>query len=116
VHPLVAQPGRPNVRLEEAALAEPAAVAWRGITRGQPRLGERIAVVGDGTVGPGRPGGRTRRGRVVLLCLAGNGVLSRLPIDDVVNNDLAIIHLAPLNTHRFPEATGPRGKILLGVR
>jgi threonine dehydrogenase-like Zn-dependent dehydrogenase len=51
VHPLAAQPGRPNVRLEEAALAEPAAVAWRGITRGQPRPGERIAVVGDGTVG-----------------------------------------------------------------
>jgi threonine dehydrogenase-like Zn-dependent dehydrogenase len=39
------------VRLEDAALAEPAAVAWRGISRGQPRPGERIAVVGDGTVG-----------------------------------------------------------------
>jgi threonine dehydrogenase-like Zn-dependent dehydrogenase len=37
--------------LADAALAEPAAVAWRGITRGQPRPGERIAVVGDGTVG-----------------------------------------------------------------
>jgi threonine dehydrogenase-like Zn-dependent dehydrogenase len=37
--------------LADAALAEPAAVAWRGISRGQPRPGERIAVVGDGTVG-----------------------------------------------------------------
>jgi len=48
VHPLAAQPGRSNVRLEEAALAEPAAVAWRGIIRGQPRPGERVAVVGTG--------------------------------------------------------------------
>jgi L-iditol 2-dehydrogenase len=188
VHPLAAQPGRPNVRLEEAALAEPAAVAWRGITRGQPRPGERIAVVGDGTVGlitthllrlytptdlvvfgqrpdqaglaaelgatafelagPAESAGQAghfdlvieaagkpaavehairlarRGGRVVLLGLAGNGVEARLPIDDVVNNDLAItasfgytsaawaevagllragkIHLAPLITHRFP--------------
>jgi threonine dehydrogenase-like Zn-dependent dehydrogenase len=61
---------------------------------------------------------------VVLLGLAGNGVTAALPIDDVVNNDLAItasfgytsaawaevaglfragkIHLAPLITHRFP--------------
>jgi L-iditol 2-dehydrogenase len=65
-----------------------------------------------------------RGGRVVLLGLAGNGVKAGLPIDDVVNNDLAItasfgytsaawaevagllrtgkIHLAPLITHRFP--------------
>jgi 2-desacetyl-2-hydroxyethyl bacteriochlorophyllide A dehydrogenase len=40
-----------GVDLAEAALAEPAAVAWRGISRVQPRPGERIAVVGDGTVG-----------------------------------------------------------------
>lgn len=46
VHSLAAE-----VSLADAALAEPAAVAWRGITRGQPRPGERIAVVGDGTVG-----------------------------------------------------------------
>jgi len=46
VHPLPA-----GVNLEDAALAEPAAVAWRGISRGQPRPGERVAVVGDGTIG-----------------------------------------------------------------
>jgi threonine dehydrogenase-like Zn-dependent dehydrogenase len=51
VHPLGAGPGGPAVRLEDAALAEPAAVAWRGTTRGQPTPGERVAVVGDGTVG-----------------------------------------------------------------
>ncbi len=38
----------PQVSLLDAALAEPAAVAWRAIGRGQPRPGERIAVVGDG--------------------------------------------------------------------
>jgi len=60
----------------------------------------------------------------VLLGLAGNGVTAGLPVDDVVNNDLAItasfgytstawaqvagllragkIHLAPLITRRFP--------------
>ena len=185
VHPLAAQPGAPAVSLADAALAEPAAVAWRGITRGQPRPGERIAVVGDGTVGlitahllrlyspselvvfgqrpdqaglavevgatafelagpadppaefdlvieaAGKPAAveaaialARRGGRVVLLGLAGNGVKAGLPIDDVVNNDLAItasfgytsaawaevagllragkIHLAPLITHRFP--------------
>jgi len=32
-------------------LAEPAAVAWRGISRVRPVPGERFAVVGDGTVG-----------------------------------------------------------------
>ena len=36
--------------LLEAALAEPAAVAWRAIGRGNPRPGERVAVVGDGTL------------------------------------------------------------------
>ena len=46
VHPLPA-----GVDLADAALAEPAAVAWRGISRGQPRPGERVAVVGDGTIG-----------------------------------------------------------------
>ena len=152
---------------------------------GRPRPGERIAVVGDGTVGlitahllrlyspaelvvfgqrpdqaglavelgatafelavpadspaefdlvieaAGKPAAveaaialARRGGRVVLLGLAGNGVKAGLPIDDVVNNDLAItasfgytsaawaevagllragkIHLAPLITHRFP--------------
>jgi L-iditol 2-dehydrogenase len=185
VHPLAAGSGRPAARLEDAALAEPAAVAWRGISRGRPRPGERIAVVGDGTVGlitahllrlyspaelvvfgqreeqaglavelgatafelagpadpaaefdlvieaAGKPAAvesaialARRGGRVVLLGLAGNGVTAGLPIDDVVNNDLAItasfgytsaawaevagllragkIHLAPLITHRFP--------------
>jgi len=184
VHPLVPPPGGSAVRLEDAALAEPAAVAWRGITRGQPRPGERIAVIGDGTVGlitahllrlyspaelvvfgqrpeqaglavelgatafelagpadppaafdlvieaAGKPAAvesalalARRGGRVVLLGLAGNGVTAALPIDDVVNNDLAItasfgytsaawaevagllragkIHLVPLITHRF---------------
>ncbi|MGD0699851.1 MAG: alcohol dehydrogenase catalytic domain-containing protein [Trebonia sp.] len=190
VHPLAARAGgviggAPVVSLADAALAEPAAVAWRGITRGQPRPGERIAVVGDGTVGlitahllrlyspaglvvfgqrgdqaglaaelgatafelaspaetpgqfdlvieaAGKPAAvqdaialARRGGRVVLLGLAGNGVRAALPIDDVVNNDLAItasfgytsaawadvagllraakIHLSPLITHRFP--------------
>jgi 2-desacetyl-2-hydroxyethyl bacteriochlorophyllide A dehydrogenase len=45
VHPL----GN-DVSLLEAALAEPMAVAWRAIGRGAPRPGERVAVVGDGTV------------------------------------------------------------------
>jgi 2-desacetyl-2-hydroxyethyl bacteriochlorophyllide A dehydrogenase len=39
-----------EVSLLEAALAEPAAVAWRAIGRGRPRPGERVAVVGDGTL------------------------------------------------------------------
>jgi threonine dehydrogenase-like Zn-dependent dehydrogenase len=39
-----------QVSLLDAALAEPAAVAWRAIGRGRPRPGERIAVVGDGTL------------------------------------------------------------------
>ena len=34
-----------RVSLLDAALAEPAAVAWRAIGRGQPQPGERIAVV-----------------------------------------------------------------------
>lgn len=46
VHPLAT-----GVDLAEAALAEPASVAWRGISRVRPRPGERIGVVGDGTVG-----------------------------------------------------------------
>ena len=45
VHPL-----DDTVSLLDAALAEPLAVAWRGIGRGSPRPGERVAVVGDGTV------------------------------------------------------------------
>jgi L-iditol 2-dehydrogenase len=40
-----------SVSLAEAALAEPAAVAWRALGRGDPRPGDRVAVVGDGTVG-----------------------------------------------------------------
>jgi L-iditol 2-dehydrogenase len=40
----------PSVSLLEAALTEPAAVAWRAIRRGEPVPGERVAVVGDGTV------------------------------------------------------------------
>jgi threonine dehydrogenase-like Zn-dependent dehydrogenase len=40
----------PQVSLLDAALAEPAAVAWRAIGRGRPQPGERIAVVGDGTL------------------------------------------------------------------
>ena len=39
-----------SVSLLEAALAEPAAVAWRAISLGRPRPGERVAVVGDGTL------------------------------------------------------------------
>jgi L-iditol 2-dehydrogenase len=39
-----------SVSMLEAALAEPAAVAWRGITRDPPLPGARVAVVGDGTV------------------------------------------------------------------
>jgi threonine dehydrogenase-like Zn-dependent dehydrogenase len=39
-----------SVDLLEAALAEPAAVAWRAVGRGHPRPGERVAVVGDGTL------------------------------------------------------------------
>jgi 2-desacetyl-2-hydroxyethyl bacteriochlorophyllide A dehydrogenase len=188
-----------SVSMLEAALAEPAAVAWRGITRDPPRPGARVAVVGDGTValiaahlaglfspaevvvhglrpgqaglaadlgatafeisGPGLPEDARgqgaaaaparsgpfdlvieaagtaaavesaialarRGGRVILLGLAGNGVTARLPVDDVVNNDLRIsasfaytsaawaelagllssgqIRLGPLITHRFP--------------
>ena len=45
VHPL-----DDSVSMLDAALAEPLAVAWRGIGRGSPRPGERVAVVGDGTV------------------------------------------------------------------
>jgi L-iditol 2-dehydrogenase len=40
-----------SVGLAEAALAEPAAVAWRALGRGAPRPGDRVAVVGDGTIG-----------------------------------------------------------------
>ncbi|MBV9445791.1 MAG: alcohol dehydrogenase catalytic domain-containing protein [Streptosporangiaceae bacterium] len=178
VHPL-----DDSVNLVVAALAEPAAVAWRGIGRGKPRPGERVAVVGDGTValtaahllalfspaelvvfgqrpaqaglaialgamafetetGPDPMGfdlvveaagtasaverafGLARRGgRVVLLGLAGHDVRAQFPVDDAVNNDLAIlasfgytsaafgevaallrtgqIRLGPLVTHRF---------------
>jgi L-iditol 2-dehydrogenase len=184
-----------SVSLAEAALAEPAAVAWRAVGRGRPQPGERVAVVGDGTVGllaahlaglfspaevvvhglradqavlaadlgasgfkasgadaaaaggvsslagagpfdlvieaAGTPAAvesaislARRGGRVVLVGLAGNGAAARLPIDQVVNNDLQItasfaytsgawadvagllgsgqLRLGPLITHRFP--------------
>jgi threonine dehydrogenase-like Zn-dependent dehydrogenase len=114
--------------LLEAALAEPAAVAWRAIGRGRPRPGERIAVVGDGTLAD---------------------VKAAFPVDDAVNNDLLIsasfaytsaafaevaallsagqISPGPLITHRFPleayeqaykmlqAGSGPRGKVILDV-
>jgi L-iditol 2-dehydrogenase len=195
VHPLAAQPGTSAVSLADAALAEPAALG-RGITRGRPRPGERIAVVGDGTVGlitahllrlyspaelvvfgqredqaglavelgvtafelagpaetpsefdlvieaAGRPAAvegaialARRGGRVVLLGLAGNGVKAGLPIDDVVNNDLAVTASfgytsaawaevsgtapggqnppAPLITHRFPLEAFPDAYLTL---
>jgi L-iditol 2-dehydrogenase len=173
-----------EVSLAEAALAEPAAVAWRALGRGEVRPGERVAVVGDGTVGliaahlaglfspaelvvfglrpdqgglarelgasgfeVGPPAGTSRfdlvieaagtpaavesairlarrGGRVVLLGLAGNDAIARLPVDLVVNNDLRLsasfsytsaawaevagllrsghLRLGPLITHRFP--------------
>ena len=47
---VVLHPVGASVSLEEAAFAEPLAVAWRGIGRGAPRPGERVAVVGDGTI------------------------------------------------------------------
>jgi len=182
-----------SVSMPEAALAEPAAVAWRALGRGRPWPGERVAVVGDGTIGliaahlaslfspaevvvhglradqaglatglgasgfvawspdhsatgsdaagagrfdlvieaAGTPAAvesaialARRGGRVVLVGLAGNGVAARLPIDQVVNNDLQLsasfsytsgawsevasllssgqVRLGPLITHRFP--------------
>lgn len=45
VHPLAA-----GTSMLDAALAEPAAVAWRAIGRVAPRPGDRVAVVGDGAV------------------------------------------------------------------
>jgi L-iditol 2-dehydrogenase len=172
-----------SVSLLDAALAEPAAVAWRALSRVRPQPGERVAVIGDGTVGlitahltrlfsasevvvyglratqsdlavalgatsfelpgPGRRrfdlvveaagtpqavrsaiGLARRGGKVVLMGLAGSGVTTPLPIDDVVYNDLQVIasfsytsaawaevaallesgqvRLGPLITHRFP--------------
>jgi L-iditol 2-dehydrogenase len=40
-----------SVSLLDAALAEPAAVAWRALGRGRLAPGDRLAVVGDGTMG-----------------------------------------------------------------
>jgi L-iditol 2-dehydrogenase len=40
-----------SVSLLDAALAEPAAVAWRALSRARPQPGERVAVIGEGTVG-----------------------------------------------------------------
>lgn len=53
---LVAVPGHlvhrlePGVDPEVGALVEPMAVAWRALTRANPRPGARVLVVGDGTV------------------------------------------------------------------
>jgi L-iditol 2-dehydrogenase len=181
-----------SVSMQEAALAEPAAVAWRAIGRGRPVPGERVAIVGDGTIGliaahlvglyspaevvvhglrtdqaqlaadlgasafevwshdqsakgsdpagagrfdlvieaAGTPSAAEsaialarRGGRVVLVGLAGACAAARLPIDQVINNDLQIsasfaytsgvwsdvanllsfgqVRLGPLITHRF---------------
>lgn len=69
VPPLAAQPGAGSARLADAALAEHAAVAWRGITLGQPRPGKGADRGGRRrhrrphhrapapAVLPGRPGG-----------------------------------------------------------
>ena len=54
----------------------------------------------------------------MLLGLAGNGVNARLPIDDVVNNDLAITASFGYTSAAYRalrEAAGPRGKVLLEV-
>jgi threonine dehydrogenase-like Zn-dependent dehydrogenase len=90
VHPLPA-----GVDPAEAALAEPAAVAWRGISRVRPRPGERVAAVGDGTVG--------------LMLSAGQLRLAAL-----------ITHRSPLAAYADAYATprhgtGPRGKVLIEV-
>lgn len=42
---------QPSVTAESAALVEPAAVAWRALTRAAPHPGMRVLVIGDGTVG-----------------------------------------------------------------
>lgn len=97
-----------------------------GFSAGDPGGRFDLVVEAAGTAGTvERAFGLARRGgRVVLLGLAGNGVMARLPIDDVVNNDLQIsasfsytsaawtevtallgsgrVRLAPLITHRFP--------------
>lgn len=41
----------PSVTAESGALVEPAAVAWRALTRARPQPGMRVLVIGDGTVG-----------------------------------------------------------------
>lgn len=45
VHPLI-----PRVTPESAVLVEPSSVVLRALTRAQPKPGQRVAVVGDGTV------------------------------------------------------------------
>jgi L-iditol 2-dehydrogenase len=163
VHPLAA-----SVGLAQAALAEPAAVAWRALRRGDLRPGDRLAVLGDGTIGllvahlagllspaevvvhgqraeqaglaadlgatgfelaaaagsgpgpydlvieaAGRPAAvesalalARRGGRVVLVGLAGAGATARLPVDDVVNNDLRIRASFAYTSADWAEATG----------
>ena len=80
-----------SVNLLEAALAEPAAVAWRAIGRGRPRPGERVA-----------------------------GVEAAFGIDDAVNNDLLISASFAYTSAAFAEVTallssGPRGKVILDI-
>jgi threonine dehydrogenase-like Zn-dependent dehydrogenase len=112
-----------SVNLLEAALAEPAAVAWRAIGRGRPRPGERVAVVeAAGTAGAvERALIQARRGgRVALVGLAGNNVKAAFGIDDAVNNDLLISASFAYTSAAFAEVTallssGPRGKVILDI-
>ena len=57
-----------------------------------------------------------RGGRVLLLGLAGNGVKAALPIDDVVNNDLAITASFGYTSAAWSEVTGllSAGQLRLG--
>ena len=104
-----------EVSLLKEALAEPAAVAWRAIGRGSPKPGERVAVVGDGT----------------LALIAAHLLTLYSPAELVVYGQRPAqagqVGLDPLITHRFPldeyehayqilrESFGPRGKVILDV-
>ncbi len=46
IHPVA-----PHVLAEDAVLVEPAAVVYRGLRRAQPHPGQRVLVIGDGTIG-----------------------------------------------------------------
>jgi L-iditol 2-dehydrogenase len=102
-----------SVSLLEAALAEPAAVAWRAIGRGRPRPGERVAVVGDD-----------------LLISASFAYTSAAWAEVTALLRSGQISPAPLITHRFPleeyeqayhvlregpRVPGPRGKVMLDI-